>query len=104
MSSTANSSSLGSQTTLTPLPYHLIVTLDEPETQVGRIILPDTARKEATTALVHLHGPGALEDLTGRRVVLEKWNWRQFVLNEHTFHVVPEAAVLAVFEEEKPSD
>ncbi len=87
--------------TLSVLPGRLLVTRDplEERTASGRIILPANERKVAATGFCHLHEPVGVENLTGKRIVFERWTWRTFTLDGHEFTIVREGAVLAVEDE-----
>jgi co-chaperonin GroES (HSP10) len=59
------------------------------------LVLPDVARTRAVTGFCHVHSPGTVEDLTGKRIVFTKWSDREFRFGGHHFCILHEAEVLA---------
>lgn len=86
---------------------HAIVSFDPDHEEVGKfnIILPGKGRKPKT-AFVHIHNYSQRfgEDLTGRRVVCDRWAARPFTIiyedgKEYTFYAISQWAILGVFED-----
>lgn len=67
------------------------------------LILPGTAHQLPTTALCLLHRATFRfgEDLTGQRVLIDKYAGRRFHLGGREFWIIPESACLAVLEGEE---
>ena len=81
------------------LPGTLLVAKDPDETQKGLILYPDVEKVVAVTGTVLMHERRAFdEDLTGKRIVLQKWSQRTLEIQGTTFWVVREAAVLMIVE------
>lgn len=83
------------------LPGRVLLRRDAPETAIGRILLPDTARKVSRTALCVLHEPSTAWhdiDLTGHHVVYEEWSGKLSRLGNVVYYVVDESAILAILE------
>lgn len=94
---------------LTPRVGHCLISPDPDYKQSpGGIIYPKSLQGKAKTGFVHLHTPSSAwdeVDLTGRRVVFDRWSSRPFTLQledkQHEFGVVSQWAILGVFEEEE---
>lgn len=87
-------------TSISMLPGRLLLVVDPPETRSRRgILYPDVEAVHAAAGRVLLHEPVDLEDLTGRRVIFQKWAGRPFDWGGTTFHVFREGAILATIEE-----
>lgn len=93
---------------LTPRIGYCLISLDPDldSTKFG-IILPNNLKVKPRTGFVHLHRVSASwdeVDLTGRRVVVDRWASRPFKLSkdgkEYEFRSISQWCVLAVIEEE----
>lgn len=97
-----------------PLYGNCLVSFEPDEDRIRRadfkfdIIIPDSAKRKARTAFVHIHHASWLfgEDLTGKKVIVDRWSGQRFTHihtdgKEYEFYVVSERAVLAVFEGEE---
>lgn len=88
------------------LPGTLLIERDPDEVKIGLILLPDIERKRASTARCIHHEPSMawddpdVADLTGYRLVIDKWIGRPLPLPGCRYVVIPERAVLAVWEAE----
>lgn len=71
------------------------------------IIIPDRSRHKCRVAFCHLHEIAGTfdEDLTGKRLVVDRWASRIFTMHhngkEHEFAVISQWHVLGVVEETK---
>lgn len=91
--------------TFTILSGHLLVAPDPDIVHKGRIHFPDNMHKKSETGLVVQHQPWGLdEDLTGERVLFEKWSWRELSLGGFTFYLIKEESVFAVLERGKAEE
>ena len=87
------------------LPGKLLIERDPDEVKIGLILLPDIERKRASTARCILHEPSwawdepEWPDLTGKRLVIDKWVGKPLPLSGCTYVVIPERAVLALVED-----
>jgi co-chaperonin GroES (HSP10) len=65
----------------------------------GGIFFPDSMKKKAESGLCVQHQPLILEeDLTGRRLLVEKWLWTEIELEGQPFLILDERSVFAVLE------
>jgi len=83
---------------------HCLISFEPDEATVGRIIVP-SARK-SKFAFCHLHVPTVRwgeVDLTGRRIIVDRFSGRPFSLMHesvvHEFYICPQWAVMALIEE-----
>jgi co-chaperonin GroES (HSP10) len=99
-----NIDSIDDYTTFRCRPGHLLVAPDPDVIRKGIIWFSDNMHKKAETGICVQHDPDLLdEDLTGKRVLVEKWAWKRIVLNQTTFYIVGERSVFAVLEEGNPA-
>jgi ABC-type amino acid transport substrate-binding protein len=82
------------------LPGHLLVAKDPDETGTQYIHFPDVEHVHACIGTVLMHERRSLEDLTGKRIVIQKWSERILELSGTKFWLIREAAVLMILEEE----
>lgn len=82
------------------LPGHILLAPDPDEVRRGVIWYSDRMARKSETGLVVQHAQAWLEeDLTGKRVLVEKWAWRPLQLQDTQFYVVDERSIYAVLEE-----
>jgi len=85
--------------TLSLLPGPLLVLPDPDEVAKGEILYPDVERVHACSGTVMLHERRGLDDLTGKRIFVQKWSDRGLELRGTRFWIIREAAVLMILEE-----
>lgn len=79
---------------------------DEDRTRAG-VLFSDNMRRKRVTGIVLLHQPGwywslhVNEDVEGKRVLFEKWAWREVELGGHRLLLVPEQATQGVMDPEE---
>lgn len=87
--------------------YCLVSFDNDPQPAKFGVIVPDQLKRKARTCFVHLHEPtrAFAEDLTGRKVLVDRWAGRPFTVvwngKQYNFYCISQWAVLAVFNEEK---
>lgn len=94
-------------TDISMLPGRLLIQREPDHTMSnsGLLHLPDVEHVRASLAYVHLHEPLALEEnLSGRRVVVLKWNGKHLELSGAKFEVITEGAVLAILEDDNEQE
>lgn len=98
---------------MTPRLGYCIVSFDPDDNSLGKfgLVVPAQQARMAKTAFVHIHNPTFRfgEDLSGKRVVCDRWASRPFNITHHdghqyTFYVISQWAVLGVFEERHVMD
>lgn len=78
------------------LPGHMLIAPDPDEVRKGRIWFSDNMHRKATTGLVVLHNQLFLDEfMEGKHVLFEKWSWREVVLQDTLFYLVPERSIWA---------
>ena len=67
-----------------------------------RVLLPDSAVRLPSTGFVHLHEATARfgECLTGKRIIFDRLAGKRFTLEGKEFWNIPEAAALAVLDDQ----
>jgi len=83
------------------LPGRLLINIEPPEDRTkSGLLYPSVEKVYASTAMVLHHDPHSLEEnLTGKRIIFQKWSSKDFEWNGTTLSVIREGNVQAIIEE-----